>query len=143
MLFFNLDMTFRRCHNMYMRGGGLKKLSLFLMSITNIIHSSDIPVGTTIGKNVHFGHRGIGIVIHEKAIIGEGTTVMQNVTIDGTRNGYPVINNNVLIGAGAIILGNVVVGEGAIIGANAVVVKNVAPYTVVGGVPARVLRKLE
>ena len=141
MMFLNLDSTFQVCHNIYNRGV-FKGIASLIMTMTNILHSSDIQASTMMGKNVHFGHRGIGIVIHEKALIGDNTTIMQNVTVAAKENGYTIIENYVIIGAGAVILGAVTVGEGAVIGANAVVNRDVAPYTVMGGVPAKVLKKL-
>lgn len=104
--------------------------------ITQIIHSCDIRLCIQIGNNVKFGHRGIGIVIHKDAVIGDNVIIMQNVTI-GAKNGFaPVIGNNVLIGAGAVLLGNVKIGDGAVIGANAVVLKDVECGMIAVGIPA-------
>ena len=58
-------------------------------------------------------------------------------------NAKPTIGNAVEIGTGAVIVGNITIGDGAMIGANAVVTKDVAPYTVVGGVPAKVIKTLQ
>lgn len=78
-----------------------------------------------------------GVVVHSRARIGRGVTIMHQVTL-GERSptgesGFPTIGDDVFIGAGAKILGEVSIGHGAVIGANAVVTRNVPPgYTVVG-----------
>lgn len=117
------------------------KLARYCWWLCNIIHSCDIPICVNIGENVRFGHRGLGIVIHENALIGKNVQIMQHVTI-GAKNGYaPRIGNGVLIGAGAVVLGGVSIGNNAIIGANACVLKDVPDGAVVGGVPARILKE--
>lgn len=82
-----------------------------------------------IPRTTHFGHP-VGIVISSRAKIGEHCDIRQNVTI-GQRSDrdVPVIGNNVLIGAGAMIIGNVSVGDNARIGAGAIVLKDVPPNT--------------
>lgn len=75
--------------------------------------------------------------------IGENCWINQQVTIGYTGKGCPVIGNNVMITCGAKVLGDITVGDGAVIGANAVVVKDVEPGAVMGGVPAKVIRKRE
>ena len=75
--------------------------------------------------------------------IGENCWINQQVTIGHTGKGCPVIGDNVMITCGAKVLGNITVGDGAIIGANAVVVKDVEPGAVMGGVPAKIIRKRE
>lgn len=88
------------------------------------------------GRNIKFGHRGIGIVIHKDTIIGDNVHVLQNVTIGAKDGAAPIIGNNVLIGAGAVILGGITIGDGSIVGANAVVTKNVETGSIAYGVPA-------
>ncbi len=136
---FNLDATIVKLHEMYNAGGLRRKIARKLKVMVNTIHSCDIPLTCTIGKNVHFGHGGIGVVIHNDAIICDRCVIMQNVTIGGGNGGVPYISNDVSIGAGAVILGGVTIGEFSEIGAKAVVVRDVNPYSVVGGVPASVL----
>ena len=75
--------------------------------------------------------------------IGENCWINQQVSIGYTGKGNPVIGNSVMITCGAKVLGDITVGDGAIIGANAVVVKDVEPGAVMGGVPAKVIRKRE
>jgi serine O-acetyltransferase len=101
-----------------------------------------IPYSTQIGKNVHFGHLGMGIVIHKDAVIGNNVRIDQHVTIGGRVGpGAPLIGDNVRIGAGAKLLGSIRIGQHAQIGANAVVIKDVPDNATAVGVPARIIRK--
>lgn len=117
---------------------GHKHISKMLYKINRIVFSNDIPPSVIIGSNLKLPHFGLGVVIHPKSIIGDNVTIYQNVTL-GCRNkiGPPIIGNNVLIGAGACILGNVKVCDNVQIGANAVVLHNVKENTTVVGVPAK------
>lgn len=121
---------------MYVWGGVLRKFAERRYFFTQIVHACDIPLQIKIGQNIKFGHRGIGIVIHKDTIIGDNVHIMQNVTIGAKEGAAPIIGNNVLIGAGAVILGNVTIGDDSIVGANAVVTKNVEKGSVVYGIPA-------
>ena len=102
----------------------------------------DISPKTNIGKGIYLGHA-MGIVISEKARIGDNSNISQFVTIGqknrGPYKGYPIIGNNVYIGPGAKIIGSVHVGNDVAIGANCVVTKNVPDHAVVVGVPARII----
>jgi len=88
------------------------------------------------------------IYFHSQSAIGENFTISQGVTIGGnlykTKNGRrsPIIGDNVLLGAGAKVLGPVEVGDNSIIGANAVVVKDIPENSVAAGVPARVVKEV-
>jgi serine O-acetyltransferase len=109
-----------------------------------VIFSCEIPSTVSIGSGTKFVHNGLGVVVHSNAKIGSNCRIYQNVTIGGRHNrGCPVIGDNVFIGAGACVLGGVTIGDGAMIGANAVVITDVPAKTVVGGVPADVLRLIE
>lgn len=135
--FLSITKSYYKYHSLWLKGGRKQKKAKRLMLLTNIICSCDIPVETTIGKDVHFGHRGLGIVIHRNAIIGDRVHILQNVTIGGKNGTFPDIGNDVLIGAGAVILGDVKVGNAAVIGANALVLEDVPAGAVVGGIPAK------
>lgn len=104
----------------------------------------EIHPGATIGKGLFIDH-GMGVVIGETAEIGDWCTIYQGVTLGGTGKDvgkrHPTIGNNVLIGAGAKILGPFTVGDNAKIAANAVVLSEVEEDTTVVGVPARAVRK--
>lgn len=112
-----------------------------IMRMCRVIYSIDLPYTCEIGKNVIFQHNGLGCVIHNKAVIGDGTEIYQNVTIGGRNGrGHPVIGKNVFIGAGACILGGITVGDNAVIGANATIIENVPENAVVVGEKARIIK---
>lgn len=112
----------------------------FLYWVDRIFFSCEIPSGVKIGNGTVFCHFALGVVLHERTIIGSNCKIYQNVTI-GSRNsiGPPIIEDNVLIGAGAIILGKIIIGEGSAIGAGAVVLKDVPPYSVITGNPGKMV----
>ncbi|NLH01915.1 MAG: serine O-acetyltransferase [Clostridiales bacterium] len=103
----------------------------------------EIHPGAKIGKRLVIDH-GMGIVIGETAEIGDDVLIYQGVTLGGTGKDtgkrHPTIGNNVLIGAGAKILGPFKVGDNSRIAANAVVLKEVPPNSTAVGVPARIVR---
>ena len=99
-----------------------------------------VPYKTRIGKDVHFSHMGMGIVIHPLSVIGDRVKIFQHVTIGGRNDtGLPIIGDDVEIGANAVVLGGVKVGKNAKIGANAVVIHDVPEGCTAVGNPARVL----
>lgn len=109
-----------------------------------VFYSAEIPPSCTLEKGVDLVHGGLGVVIHDKAIVGSGTKIYQNVTIAGKTNlenpdarRYPIIGRNVMIGAGACILGGITIGNNVQIGANAVVTHDVPDGAIVVGIPAR------
>ena len=109
----------------------------FFYRLNHILHSSSVPYTAKIGKNSLFAYGGIGVIIHGSAIIGERCNIGSGVTIGGDNNGIPVIGDDVFISTGAKILGAVNIGDGAIIGANTIVKKDVPPFTIVAGIPAK------
>ncbi len=124
-------------HNLKLLG---RVVSQFMRFMTGI----EIHPGATIDKNLFIDH-GMGVVIGETAEIGNNVTLYHQVTLGGVSmekgKRHPTIEDNVVIGAGAKVLGAIVVGEGSRIGANAVVVKNVPPNSVVVGVPGQVVMR--
>lgn len=97
-----------------------------MQQINRLVFATDVPRSVKIGKGIRFAHSGLGCVIHERTIIGENCKILQNVTMGGRgKHGTPVIGNNVLIGAGATIIGNVKIGDNAKIGAQALVVEDI------------------
>ncbi|QHQ61004.1 serine O-acetyltransferase [Anaerocolumna sedimenticola] len=104
----------------------------------------EIHPGATIGKGLFIDH-GHGVVIGETAIVGDNVTLYQGVTLGGTgkESGkrHPTIGNNVMISAGAKILGSFTVGENSKIGAGSVVLSEVPPNSTVVGVPGRVVKR--
>lgn len=103
----------------------------------------EIHPAAIIGKGVFIDH-GVGLVIGETAEIGDNVTIYQGVTLGGTGKDvgkrHPTIKNDVMISAGAKILGPVTIGECSKIGAGSVVLKDVPPHCTVVGVPGRVVR---
>lgn len=104
----------------------------------------EIHPGAQIGKRFFIDH-GMAVIIGETSIIGDDVLLYQGVTLGGTglQKGkrHPTIGNNVVIGAGAKILGNITVGDSSYIGANAVVIKDVPPNSTVVGVPGRITKQ--
>jgi len=113
-----------------------RAISEFSRWITGI----DIHPGAKIGNNLIIDH-GMGTVIGETAIIGDDVIIYQGVTLGGTRldpvKRHPTIENHVVIGAGAKVLGNITIGHGSRIGANSVVVDHVPPESTVVGIPGK------
>ena len=123
---------------------GFKKIARFIMAISQFLTNIDIHPGATIGENVFIDH-GIGVVIGETAIVGNNVTIYQGVTLGGVSlnpgKRHPTIEDDVVIGAGAKVLGNIRVGKGSKIGANSVVIKDVKEYSTVVGIPAKVIKR--
>jgi serine O-acetyltransferase len=96
----------------------------------------EIHPGAKLGRRVVIDH-GMGVVIGETAIVGDDVLIYHGVTLGGKVNDrvkrHPTIGNNVLLGAGAKIIGDIEIGDGAMIGANAVVTKNVPAGAVIVG----------
>lgn len=110
-----------------------------------LIYNSKVPASAKIGKGTKLAYGGIGVVIHNRAVIGQNTMIGTQVTIGGRSGHYevPVIGNNVDIATGAKILGPIRIGDNAIIGANAVVINDVPSKAVVAGVPAKIIKFID
>lgn len=106
-------------------------------------NKSFIDPSTKIGKNCVLGYRGIAVVIHKRAIIGNNVTIGTCVIIGGNKKeqGVPVIEDNCYIATGAKILGNITIGTGSFIGANSVVTRSVPPKSLVSGIPGKVIKE--
>jgi serine O-acetyltransferase len=104
----------------------------------------EIHPGATIGKGLFIDH-GHGVVIGETAIVGDNVTLYQGVTLGGTGKEcgkrHPTVGNNVMISAGAKVLGSFTIGENSKIGAGSVVLQEVPPNSTVVGVPGRVVKQ--
>src|SRR5487761_1994152 len=118
----------------------LKWLGRFVSHIARGLTGIEIHPGATIGRRFFIDH-GMGVVIGETAEIGDDVTLYHGVTLGGTswKEGkrHPTLENGVVIGAGAKILGPIYIGDGAKIGSNAVVVKDVPAGATAAGIPAR------
>ncbi|WP_321882799.1 serine O-acetyltransferase [Paraburkholderia bannensis] len=108
--------------------------------LNRILFSVSIPPSVKVGKNTIFGYQGLGIVVHRHAVIGDNVIISPNVVIGGRsgKAGAPFIEDDVLIGAGASVLGPIRIGRGAKIGANAVVLADVPANAMAVGVPAKI-----
>ena len=117
-------------------------LPTFIKFFIRIVFGAHIGMGCKIGKNSALGYGGIGVVIHNRAIIGKNVLIGQNVTIGGTskKYGVPIIGDNTQLAPGSAILGPVKVGKDCIIGANAVVMRDIPDNSVAVGVPAKVIK---
>ena len=132
----------RRAHWLWKHN--LKLLARLVSQRTRKKTGIEIHPGAAIGEGFFIDH-GMGVVIGETAEIGNNVTIYQDVTLGGTGKDvgkrHPTIGDNVVIGAGAKVLGPFTVGAGAKIGASAVVLKEVPPFSTVVGNPGRVVRQ--
>jgi serine O-acetyltransferase len=114
-------------------------LSAFARWLTNV----DIHPGAVIGKRFFIDH-GACVVIGETSEVGDDVTLYHGVTLGGTswnkKKRHPTLGNNVLVGAGAKILGAITLGDNVRVGANSVVVKDVPPCCTVIGIPGRIIQ---
>ncbi len=121
-----------------------KLLARWTSHINRFITGIEIHPGATIGQKFFIDH-GMGVVIGETAEIGNNVTLYHGVTLGGVSlekgKRHPTIEDDVVIGSGAKVLGNITIGRGSRIGANAVVVKSVPPNSVVVGVPGQVVMR--
>lgn len=104
----------------------------------------EIHPGARIGKGFFIDH-GTGVIIGETTIIGDNVTLYQGVTLGGTGKEHgkrhPTLGNNIMVGAGAKVLGSCTIGDNCKIGAGSVVLCDVPPNSTVVGVPGRVVRR--
>lgn len=104
----------------------------------------EIHPGATIGKGLFIDH-GMGVVIGETTVIGDNCTLYQGVTLGGTGKNvgkrHPTLGNNVLVGAGAKVLGPFVIADNTKIAANAVVLNEIPANSTAAGIPARVVKR--
>ncbi|CAL4318402.1 serine O-acetyltransferase [Buchnera aphidicola] len=122
------------------------ELSTYLQSRISTVFSVDIHPRAYIGSGIVFDHAH-GIVIGEGAIIEDDVSIFHSVTLGATGkntsiNRHPIIRKQVVIGAGAKILGNIEVGQGVKIGAGSIVLKNVPPFVTVAGIPAKIIKNV-
>ena len=119
-------------------------IARFISHIGRWLTGIEIHPGATIGRRVFIDH-GMGVVIGETAVIGDDCTLYHGVTLGGTSwnkgKRHPTLEQGVVIGAGAKVLGPIIIGKGAKIGSNAVVVKDVPENATAVGIPARILEQ--
>ncbi|WP_206930445.1 serine O-acetyltransferase [Roseococcus thiosulfatophilus] len=128
----------RLAHWLWRRG--LRGLGRFASHLGRMLTGIEIHPGARIGQRLFIDH-GMGVVIGETATIGDDVTIYHGVTLGGLSmkagKRHPDVQDGVIIGAGAQVLGPITLGAGSRIGANSVVVAPVAPHTTVVGIPAR------
>ncbi len=119
-------------------------LPRWLSQVSRFFTGIEIHPAAQIGDGLFIDH-GMGVVIGETSVIGKNVTLYQGVTLGGTGKEkgkrHPNIGDDVVVGAGAKVLGNITVGENSYIGANAVVLKDVPPNATVVGVPGHITRQ--
>jgi len=132
--------------NHWLWNKGLRWLARFLGNVSRWLTGIEIHPGAVIGRRFFVDH-GTGVVVGETSEIGNDVTLYQGVTLGGRNsvNGiagkrHPTVGNDVVIGAGAKLLGPFTIGEGSRIGSNAVVLDEVPPGATVVGIPGRVVR---
>jgi serine O-acetyltransferase len=137
---FHALQTYRFAHALLRRGR--RTLALHLQSRMALIFAIDINPAARLGRGIMIDH-GTGVVIGETAVVEDGVSLLQGVTLGGTGKDvgdrHPKIREGVMIGAGAGVFGNVEVGARAKIGAGSVVLKPVPDRCAAAGVPARLV----
>lgn len=121
---------------------GLPGFAIPCVVFNRIVFGCQIGSGAHLGRRASLAYGGLGVVVHDRAVIGDDVRIGAHVVIGGRSklHGVPVIGDRVVIAAGAKVLGPIRVGDEAVIGANAVVIADVAPRTVVAGIPAREIK---
>lgn len=134
-------MLFYRMNNKLWKWN-LRWLARFLSSLARLMTGIEIHPGATIGRRFFIDH-GMGVVIGETTTIGDDCTLYHGVTLGGTSwdkgKRHPTLGNDVVVGAGAKVLGPIVLEDGSRVGSNAVVVKGVPSNCTVVGIPGRVI----
>ncbi len=124
--------------------GGWKWLARLISMFSRWLTGIEIHPGAVIGRRFFIDH-GMGVVIGETAVIGDDCTLYHGVTLGGTSwekgKRHPTLGDDVVVGAGAKVLGPLTVGDGGRVGSNAVVVKDVPPGATVVGVPGRIVER--
>ncbi len=115
-----------------------------ISQIARFFTGIEIHPSAEISRGIFIDH-GMGVVIGETTVIGDNVTLFQGVTLGGTGKEkgkrHPTLGNNIVVGAGAKILGNIIIGNNVMVGANAVVLKDVPSDCTVVGIPGRITRK--
>ena len=139
---FKAILKYRKAHKLYLK----KHYFLARLVSQRAARRTGIEIhpGATIGKGLFIDH-GHGVVIGETAIVGDNVTLYQGVTLGGTgkQKGkrHPTLEDNVMVGTGAKVLGDIVIGANSKIGAGSVVLNDVPPNSTVVGVPGRVVKR--
>lgn len=123
---------------------GFLLIARIISQLTRFCTGIEIHPGATIGKRFFIDH-GMGVVVGETAEIGDDCMLYQGVTLGGTSwnkgKRHPTLENNVVVGAGAIILGSIRIGHDSRIGSSSVVIHDVPSYSTVVGIPGKVVAR--
>ncbi len=137
---FHALVTHRFAHELWM--AGRKDFALYLQSQSSRIFAVDIHPAARIGRGIMFDHA-TAIVVGETAVVGDNCSLLHGVTLGGngkdTGDRHPKIGKNVLLAAGAKVLGNITVGDCSKVAAGSVVLQTVPPNKTVAGVPAKIV----
>jgi len=118
-------------------------------SIRILTKTKDIKTALTtdisckLPKSIHLRHSGIGIVIAKNVKLEEDITIYPHVLIGGKDGKYPTVQHHATIHGGTSIIGDVTIGHHSIIGCNSVVLKDIPPYSVAAGNPAKIIKKAD
>lgn len=140
---FKVMMHYRVAHKLYLK----KHYFLARWVSQRGVRKTGIEIhpGAEIGKGFFIDH-GNGVIIGETTIIGDNVTLYQGVTLGGTGKEqgkrHPTLGNNIMVGAGAKVLGSCIIGDNSKIGAGSVVLRDVPPGSTVVGVPGRVVKRV-
>jgi len=128
--------------NHWLWNHGYLFLGRWLSEVARFLTGIEIHPGAKIGRRLFIDH-GMGVVIGETSVMGDDITLYQGVTLGGTGKEHgkrhPTIEDNVVVGSGAKILGNITVGRNCRIGAGSVVLRNVPEHSTVVGVPGHII----
>lgn len=139
---FRVMLSYRKAHKLYLKGHYFRarRISQKAARKTGI----EIHPGAAIGKGLFIDH-GSGVIIGETTVIGDNVTLYQGVTLGGTGKEtgkrHPTLCDNVMVSAGAKVIGSFTVGENSKIGAGSVVLEEVPPNCTVVGVPGRIVKR--
>jgi len=110
--------------------------------LIRLLFGCQIGTGAKLGKNVVLTYGGLGIVIHERSVVGDNVSIGSGVTIGGTNKQYevPTIGDNTILSTGAKVIGPIKIGANCVIGANSVVVTDIPDNCVAVGIPAKIIK---
>lgn len=139
---FRVMLQYRKAHKLYLKGHYF--LARWISQRAARKTGIEIHPGATIGKGLFIDH-GSGVIIGETTIIGDNVTLYQGVTLGGngkeTGKRHPTLGDNVMVSAGAKIIGSFTIGENSKIGAGSVVIEEVPPNCTVVGVPGHIVKQ--